>query len=151
MDEIILENDILKLNASKCDRPKSFINFDVIDNQTSQQLFEIYTENENLIDGNFKMNLSMKDKDIDIKKIIEAVNLFKDFIFMSFPIHKIYYETYQNDIKLIKALMENGFNISSFCPLESHRHLKCLNFLSIFFSSRKLRTSSFPSLREASL
>lgn len=113
MNEIILETNLVKLDTSRTEQSKSNINFDIIDKTNNQRLFEIYTENENLIDGRFSINLNLYKKEIQDEKFKEALQLFVKFIFMNFPIHKIIYTTFQNNQTVINRMIEIGFNIEA--------------------------------------
>ena len=113
MNNIILKNNFIELKPSEKDRPKSYVSFEVVDVVSSQHLFEIFTEGENLTDGYFKMQFSSNINNNKKELIIEAIKLFVDFCFMSWPINKIYYETYQNDTSIIKMLIDYGFKVEA--------------------------------------
>ena len=113
MSNIVLKNNFIELKPSENDRPKSCVNFEVIDVASAQNLFEIFTEGENLTDGYFKMQFSSGVNNSKRELIIEAIKLFINFCFMSWPINKIYYETYQNDTSIIKILMDYGFKVEA--------------------------------------
>ena len=113
MNNIVLKNNFIELRPSEKDRPKSYVSFEVVDVVSSQHLFEIFTEGENLTDGYFKMQFSSNINNNKKELIIEAIKLFVDFCFMSWPINKIYYETYQNDTSIIKMLIDYGFKVEA--------------------------------------
>lgn len=113
MNNIVLKNNFIELRPSEKDRPKSYVSFEVMDVASSQHLFEIFTEGENLTDGYFKMQFSSNINNNKKELIIEAIKLFVDFCFMSWPINKIYYETYQNDTSIIKMLIGYGFKVEA--------------------------------------
>ena len=113
MNNIVLKNNFIELKPSEKDRPKSYVSFEVVDVASSQHLFEIFTEGENLTDGYFKMQFSSNINNNKKELIIEAIKLFVDFCFMSWPINKIYYETYQNDTSIIKMLIDYGFKVEA--------------------------------------
>ena len=113
MNNIVLKNNFIELKPSEKDRPKSYVSFEVMDVASSQHLFEIFTEGENLTDGYFKMQFSSNINNNKKELIIEAIKLFVDFCFMSWPINKIYYETYQNDTSIIKMLIDYGFKVEA--------------------------------------
>ena len=113
MNNIVLKNNFIELKPSEKDRPKSYVSFEVMDVASSQHLFEIFTEGENLTDGYFKMQFSSSINNNKKELIREAIKLFVDFCFMSWPINKIYYETYQNDTSIIKMLIDYGFKVEA--------------------------------------
>lgn len=116
MEEISLENKEIKLTASKNERIKSLVNFSVLDKSSNIFLFELYSENDNLVDGNIKIKVNYLRSEM-IKNVKEklkcAVKLFTDFCFINWPLKNIYYETYQNDILTINVLMELGFVVEA--------------------------------------
>ena len=113
MNNIVLKNNFIELKPSEKDRPKSYVSFEAVDVASSQHLFEIFTEGENLTDGYFKMQFSSNINNNKKELIREAIKLFVDFCFMSWPINKIYYETYQNDTSIIKMLIDYGFQVEA--------------------------------------
>lgn len=118
MEDIILENKVIKLTASENERIKSLVNFGVLDKSSNKILFELYSESDNLTDGNIKIKVNyLKNEIIQNERIKEnlkdAIKLFTDFCFMNWPLKNIYYETYQNDILTINVLMELGFVVEA--------------------------------------
>lgn len=113
MDNIILNNDFIALVPSNIERPKSYVNFDVIPHSYSNPIFEVFSEGENLVDGYFKMRFLFNDRIIDDRLVNETIKLFTNFCFMAWPINKIYYETYQNEIELVKQLINNNFKMEA--------------------------------------
>ena len=113
MKEIILKNTLIELVASATENTKSEVNFDVLDVKTKKKLFEIYTDNEDLLNGHFEFIINDVSEKCDDRKMEEALKLFVDFLFISFPIHKICYKTNQKNISTIKILMKLGFEVEA--------------------------------------
>lgn len=113
MENIKLENNTIRLLPSKIERPKSYINLDVKEKATDKIMLEIYTEGENLIDGNLKIRCNLIENNVSDEYIKEAIEIFLNFCFCSIPINKVYYEAYQNENNLIKNLMKIGFKIEA--------------------------------------
>ena len=81
MNNIVLKNNFIELKPSEKDRPKSYVSFEVVDVASSQHLFEIFTEGENLTDGYFKMQFSSGVNNSKRELIIEAIKLFINFLY----------------------------------------------------------------------
>lgn len=114
MDNIKLNSNVIKLEASTINRSKSYINFDAIDCESNSRIYELYTTNENFIDGVFKMDIYLfNNENIEEHKLKEAIILFTEYVFNNFPIHKIQYDTYENNSKIIKILQEIGFEVEA--------------------------------------
>ena len=118
MEDIILENNVIKLTASKNERIKSLVNFGVLDKSSNKILFELYSESDNLTDGNIKIKVNYLKNEIiqneSIKNNLkDALRLFTEFCFMNWPLKNIYYETFQNDILIINVLMDLGFVVEA--------------------------------------
>ena len=73
MENIKLENNTIRLLPSKIERPKSYINLDVKEKATDKIMLEIYTEGENLIDGNLKIRCNLIENNVSDEYIKEAI------------------------------------------------------------------------------
>lgn len=118
MEEIILENNEIKFVASRNERPKSLVNFGVLDKRLNKILFDIYSENDNLTDGNINIKVKYyQDDNIQnesFKKILtDSIKMFTNFCFANWPLKNIYYQTYQNDTVIINSLMKIGFVVEA--------------------------------------
>jgi hypothetical protein len=63
--------------------------------------------------GHFEFIINDVSEKCDDRKMEEALKLFVDFLFISFPIHKICYKTNQRNINTIKILMKLGFEVEA--------------------------------------
>ena len=79
MENIKLENNTIRLLPSKIERPKSYINLDVKEKATDKIMLEIYTEGENLIDGNLKIRCNLIENNVSDEYIKEAIEIFLNF------------------------------------------------------------------------
>lgn len=135
MEELVLEDNKIKLVASKTASPKSLVNFDIINKDSNQVIYQIYTQNENFIDGVLKVDIvSKEENDFKEEYFKNAINMFCKFIFNSFPVNKIQYETYENNFNLINMLEITGFEIEANLKEDSYIDGKYISkiILSIF-------------------
>ncbi len=118
MEEIILENNEIKFVASKNERTKSLVNFGVLDKSSNKILFELYSENDNLTDGNISIkvkycqNDNIQNENLN-KTLRDSIEMFVNFCFANWPLKNIYYQTYQNDTSTINILMKIGFVVEA--------------------------------------
>lgn len=117
MDELVLENDYLKLKGSSYNS-KSDVSFDVIKKDTNKVIFRMYTMQEDLVDGVFSFEIEKIDNEDEL--LIAAIKMFINYIFYSFPIHKVEYTTLKSNEWIIRILVSIGFKIEADLKRDSY-------------------------------
>lgn len=104
-----MKNCNVELVASRIERSKSIINFDIINTENNERIFEIYDEKENFIDGIFKIKIIILAEYYSLGSLIEGIEKVCKYIFDYFPIRKIQIVLLENEKKIIQALYCNEF------------------------------------------
>lgn len=110
MADLILENNNIKLIASNIENTKSYVSFDVVLKNDKKIICQICTENEDLINGRFELKINIIEKN---EAVIDAIKMFIEYIFYSFPIHKLVYKTLECEKYVLKIMSEIGFKIEA--------------------------------------
>ena len=85
----------------------------VIQSMTNEQVLGyIYSYDYNKIDDYLFMGIDFND-DYNSSIILEACNIFFNYIFTCFPIRKMYYEGNSYNMKIMKDFKEIGFKLEA--------------------------------------